>query len=105
MPATDKRKKKEKQKKSGRKEPTQQTKINLTAIAPPATTRKPYDNLIIFDSTQVEELAVLRRLLLNDGSHPYKDVTYESGENIRRRREETQCPATSYIYSCRQPVD
>ena len=57
MPTTDKRKKKEKQKKSGRKDPTQQTKINLTAIAPPATTRKPYDNLISFVGTKVEELA------------------------------------------------
>ena len=85
MPTTDKRKKKEKQKKSGRKDPTQQTKINLTAIAPPATTRKPYDNLISFDGTQVEELAVLRRLLPNDGSHPYKESPYDLGSNIQPR--------------------
>ena len=33
---------------------------------------------------------VLRRLLLTDGSHPYKDIPYESGEITRRRREEEE---------------
>ena len=58
----------------------------MTAIAPPATTRKPYDNLISFNGTQVEELAVLRRLLLNDGSCPYKELPYDLGSNIKPRR-------------------
>ena len=79
MTTTDKRKKK----KGGRKEPTQQTKINLTAIAPPATTRKPYDNLISFNGTQVEELAILCRLLPYNGSHPYKELPYNLGNNIQ----------------------
>ena len=80
MAITDKRKKK---KEGGRKEPTQQTKINLIAIAPPVTTRNPYDNLISFNGTQVEELAVLKRLLLNNGSHPYKESLYDLGSNIQ----------------------
>lgn len=82
--ATNKRKTKK-----GQKEPTQQTKINVAAIAPSATARRPYDNLVCFDDTHVEELKILQRLLPNSGSHPYKGSSYDFEPNIE--------PQTRYL--------
>lgn len=69
-------------KKKVRKEPTKQTKINVTAITPTVTASKPYTNFVYFDSTYIEEFIVLRKLLPNNGSYPYKDSLYELDDNF-----------------------
>ena len=57
----------------------------MGAIVPSSIARRLHDNLICFDCKHVEELEVLRRLLPNDGSHPYKESPYDLGPNIEPR--------------------
>jgi len=46
--------------------------------------RKPFDNGVRLTGSCMEKNAGLKRLLSIDGSHPYKDVPYESGDHTGR---------------------
>ena len=52
---------------------TAQTNIDLSSISPKQGPVYPYAHLIPFNGTKEEDLLTLRRLLLNDGSNPYKE--------------------------------
>ena len=50
--------------------------------------RKPFDNGVRLTGSCMEKNAVLRGPLSTNGSHPYKDVPYESGDHTCSRTEE-----------------
>mmetsp|Transcript_21762 Transcript_21762/g.25137 ORF Transcript_21762/g.25137 Transcript_21762/m.25137 type:complete len:139 (+) Transcript_21762:303-719(+) len=50
--------------------------------------RKPFDNGVRLTGSCMEKNAVLRGLLSTDGSHPYKDVPYESGDHAMQCEKE-----------------